>query len=130
MKTRGEEIVGVFERALGDLDALRLAHYEEAEVRGIVVELGSRVERFFKSAVWPGASGTDTLDTLINRLKSVGVDRGERQHLGVFRIRYKNAKHDPGTPVRLKQTVDITARALDACEGCCFQGPRHDIGAG
>ena len=63
--TRGEEMIGSFDKTLADLDGLRLEHYEDADVRLILVRLGSMVERFLKSAVWPDASAADTFDGLI-----------------------------------------------------------------
>jgi hypothetical protein len=122
MKTRGQEMLDIFDGALRRLDALRLAHYEEAEVRAIVIELGSRLERFFKSAVWPGALGAETLDTLINRLKSVGFDRAGRQQLSAFRIIYNDAKHDPFVSVQLKRAADVTLSARQAVSALISTG--------
>ena len=52
--TRGDEILDAFDAGLRELRAFELVHYAEADVRDVVLRLGSKMERFFKSAVWPG----------------------------------------------------------------------------
>lgn len=104
--TRGEEIVVAFDEACAALDALRLEHYEDVALRSIVERLGSRVERFFKSALFPNAVPSDTFDSLINRLKANGVDKATRGQLHALRELYNHAKHDPSVPVRLKRAAD------------------------
>lgn len=114
--TRGEEITAAFVAALAALDELRLEHYEETDVRSIVERLGSRIERFFKTAVFPGAAAADTFDTLINRLKSVGIDKSARAQLHALRDLYNDAKHDPSAPVRLKRAADTIAATRNAVQ--------------
>lgn len=114
--TRGEEILAAFSYALAALDTLRLEHYEDADIRLIVERLGSRVERFFKTAVFPGAAATDTFDTLINRLKAIGIDKTVRRQLHALRELYNDAKHDPAAIVRLKPSVDTIAASRTAVE--------------
>lgn len=120
--TRGEEITAAFEVALAALDELRLEHYEETSVRLIVERLGSRLERFFKTAVFPDAAATDTFDTLINRLKSVGTDKSTRAQLHALRDLYNGAKHDPAAPVRLKRAVDTITAARVAVQSLVATG--------
>lgn len=105
--TRGEEMIAEFDAALSALDRLRLEHYDDTDVRTIVERVGSKVERFFKSAIFPGSMATETFDTLINRLKSAGVGKSERQRLHALRELYNDAKHDPSKPMRLKPTNDV-----------------------
>lgn len=112
--TRGEEIDAAFDDALAALDALRLEHYEDATIRSIIERLGSRVERFFKTAVFPGAIAAETFDTLINRLKAIGIDKTVRRQLHGLRDLYNDAKHDPTAPIRLKRTVDMVTAARAA----------------
>lgn len=114
--TRGEEITAAFDDALAVLDTLRLEHYEDATVRSIIEQLGSRVERFFKTAVFPGAIATETFDTLINRLKAIGIDKTVRRQLHGLRDLYNDAKHDPTAPVRLKRSVDMVTAARAAVQ--------------
>lgn len=114
--TRGEEILSAFEDALAALEAFHLEHYEDAAIRSIVERLGSRVERFFKTAVFPGGVAADTFDTLINRLKSAGIDKAVRHQLHALRNLYNDAKHDPAVRVRLKHAADTIAAAQSAIE--------------
>jgi hypothetical protein len=109
--TRGEEMIGGFDAALAALDRLRLEHYEETDVRTILEQLGSKSERFFKSAIFPGSTGADTFDGLINRLKSTGVGKTERQQLHALRELYNDAKHDPTRPMRLKAASEVVIKA-------------------
>ncbi len=119
---RGDEMLDGFDEAIAQLERLRLEHYQELDVRKIVEQLGSRTERFFKSAVWPGAVATDTFDGLINRLKSVGVSKVVRSDLHAFRELYNDAKHDPNTPVRLKPATDVVVGARAAVQGLVAAG--------
>lgn len=112
--TRGEEILAAIEAALGLLDRLRLEHYEDDDIRTVVETLGSKVERFFKTAIFPGTPGKDTFDSVINRLKSAGVARIVRDQLHGFRDLYNDAKHDPDQRMRLKNAVDAICDARAA----------------
>lgn len=114
--TRGDEVIDAFLKTLAALDDLRLEHYEDAAVCSIIVNLGSRLERFFKTAVFPGARGEEKFDTLINRLKSLGVGKSVRYQLHELRELYNDAKHDPTTAVGLKRAVDTVAGARSAVE--------------
>lgn len=78
--------------------------------------MGSRLERFLKTAVFPGAVAVDKFDTLINRLKSTGMDKSARAQLHALRELYNDAKHDPTTPVRLKRAVDTIEAARSAVQ--------------
>jgi hypothetical protein len=98
------------------LDALSLEHYEDDDIRSVLETLGSRVERFFKTAIFPGAAVTDTFDTLINRLKSMGIDKTLRRQLHVFRELYNAAKHDPNTRIHLKLSLETVAMARAAIQ--------------
>ena len=91
------------------MDRLRLEHYEDAEVRAIVERLGSKLERFLKSAVWPDADANETLEGSISRLKAHCVSKSVRNALHSLRELYNDAKHAPGKPIRLKSAVDATA---------------------
>lgn len=120
--TRGEEVVAAFVEAQTALDDLRLEHYEDTAVRSIAERLGSRLERFFKTAVFPGAKTADSFDTLINRLKSLGIDKSVRGQLHALRELYNDAKHDPGASVRLKRAVDTIVAARSAVEALIATG--------
>lgn len=119
---RGEEIIAEFSEALSALDKLRLEHYEDTAVRSIVERLGSRLERFFKTAVFPGTTAADTFDTLINRLKSHGIHKSVRAQLHALRDLYNDAKHDPVAAIRLKRAVDTIAAARTAVEALVSMG--------
>lgn len=109
--TRGDEILQTFNDVLGALEGLRLAHYDDDQVRDIVQRLGSATERFFKSAIWPGSATDISLDGLINRLKQIGIGKEDRADLHALRELYNDAKHDPRAAVTLKRTLDIVTAA-------------------
>lgn len=109
VKTRGDEMLAAFEAAKADLDRLRLEHYEDGAVRAIVENLGSKLERFFKSAIFPTVATKTTSYVLINRLEEFGVNGDVRGKLHAFRELYNAAKHDPSHTIRLK----IASDALD-----------------
>lgn len=115
--TRGEEMIAELKAALSMLDSLSMEHYEDADIRTIVEHIGSKVERFFKSAIFPGSAASDTFDLLINRLKSVGIAKAERQRLHALRELYNDAKHDPNKPMRLKTAIDVIFGACTAIQG-------------
>lgn len=112
--TRGEEILAAIEAALSALDRLRLEHYEDDDIRTVLETLSSKVERFFKTAIFPGTPGKDTFDGVINRLKSAGVSKSVRDQLHGLRDLYNDAKHDPDRRMRLKDAVDTVEGARDA----------------
>lgn len=112
--TRGDEILASFANTLTALERLRFEHYQDNDVREAVEALGSKVERFFKSSVFPGSSGTDTFDGLINRLKTSGVSKTTRKELHDLRELYNGSKHDPLHPMRLKACIDIIQIARGA----------------
>ncbi|GFZ98669.1 hypothetical protein GCM10010923_03600 [Blastomonas marina] len=122
MVTRGDEVLAAFAAALAALDELRLEHYEDSAVRSIVERLGSRLERFFKTAVFPDAAASDTFDTLINRLKSLGIAKTVRGQLHSVRDLYNDAKHDPAASVRLKRAVDAISAARGGVETLIANG--------
>ncbi len=105
--TRGEEMKGVLEGAIADLERLHLAHYTDEDVRGIIEDVGSRTERFFKTAVFPGLDPATSFDTAINGLKSLGFSKVLRANLHELRELYNDAKHDPSKPIRLKVATAI-----------------------
>lgn len=117
VQTRGDEMLAAFDGAQAELKRLQLEHYEDAEVRAIVEGLGSKLERFFKSAIFPNSAATEHFDTLINRLKAAGVDKEVRGKLHTFRSLYNDAKHDPLHTIRLKIASDTLIGARSAMEG-------------
>lgn len=62
------------------------------------------------------AAATDTFDTLINRLKSLGIAKSVRGQLHAVRDLYNDAKHDPAASVRLKRAVDAISAVRGAVE--------------
>ncbi|MGP9820040.1 hypothetical protein ACTZWW_08495 [Salinarimonas sp. NSM] len=114
--TRGEEMISEFDSALAALEHLQLQHYSDADVRHIVERLGSKVERFFKSAIFPGSATTETFDVLINRLKSIGISKAHRGRLHALRELYNLAKHDPSQAIRLKNTMHSVLEARQSIQ--------------
>jgi hypothetical protein len=83
--TRSDEMMAAVERAIADLERLHLAHYGDEDVRRIVEDVGSRTERFFKAAVFPGLDPETSFDTAINRLKGMGFSKTMRGQLHALR---------------------------------------------
>jgi hypothetical protein len=104
--TRGEEILAVIDSAEQSLVALESIHYTSEDVRRIVQELGSRVERFFKSAVFPGVDPGMDFAGVINRLKAHGGHPKERRaKFHALRDLYNDGKHDPSIALKQRQAL-------------------------
>ncbi|RYC28382.1 hypothetical protein [Ciceribacter ferrooxidans] len=112
--TRGDEIIAAIANAESALAELRFEPYQDNDIRAIVDVLGSRVERFFKTAVFPGTPSSDTFDRVIGRLKSVGISTKLRDDLHALRELYNGSKHDPDQPLSLKAVLEIMQKAQDA----------------
>lgn len=112
--TRGDEIIGAISTAKTALEKLRFEHFQDNDIRAIVDVLGSRVERFFKTAVFPGTPSSDTFDRVIGRLKSAGVSTSLRDDLHALRELYNGSKHDPNQPLSLKAVIEIVQKSQDA----------------
>lgn len=122
-RVRGEEMKGALEGAIADLKRLHLAHYTDEDVRGIIEDVGSRTERFFRTAVFPGLDPATSFDTAINGLKSLGFSKVLRANLHELRELYNDAKHDPSKPIRLKIATDILNRCRSALENLIAARP-------
>lgn len=120
--TRGDEILATFAKAQADLGYLRYEHYQDDDIRAIVEVVGSKVERFFKTAVFPGSDVTDTFDRVINRLKSAGLGKNTRDDLHGFRELYNASKHDPLRALSLKATINTVQKARDAMKSLLTSG--------
>lgn len=114
MMTRGDEMLLSFAQALTALEELRLEHYVDDDIREVVEPLASKVERFFKSSIFPGTPGTESFDTVINRLKTSGVSKTTRKELYDFRELYNGSKHDPLHPIQLRTCIETVRIARDA----------------
>jgi len=112
--TRGEEMLSALDRAICELEALHLAHYSAEDIRRIVEDAGSRTERFFKAAVFPGLDSKTSFDTAINRLKAHGLDKQVRGSIHALRELYNTAKHNPSDPIRLKIATDVLTQTRSA----------------
>lgn len=107
-RTRGDEILAAIDAAKQALTGLESRHYTSEDVRRIVQELGSRVERFFKSAVFPGLDPKTDFAGVINRLKAYGGHPQERRDkFHALRELYNDGKHDPNAPVKLRNAIAI-----------------------
>lgn|GEM_PF-1218567 len=109
--TRGQEFMTSFNNEMAQLHSLQLTAFRDEDLRRIVETLGSRTERFFKSAVWPGQSTDVTFNTVIDRLKAAGIPKAARSKLHRLRELYNNSKHDPTSPLRLHDAVQVVAEA-------------------
>ena len=112
--TRGDEIIAATSNAKSTLEKLRFEHYQDNDIRAIIDVLGSRVERFFKTAIFPGTPSSDTFDRVIGRLKSVGISAKLRDDLHALRELYNGSKHDPDQALSLKAVLEIVQKAQDA----------------
>jgi hypothetical protein len=92
-------------------------------VRRIVEDAGSRTERFFKTAVFPGLDSKTSFDTAINRLKSLGFGKLVRGSIHGMRELYNTAKHNPFDPIRLKVATDVLSQTRSALEVVIRKGP-------
>ena len=99
------------------LVALEATAYTSEDVRRIIQGLGSKVERFFKKAVFPGLDAGVDFGGAINRLKAAGHTKEVRDKFHALRILYNEGKHDASVAIRQRQALlvvrDVRLAAQD-----------------
>lgn len=114
--TRGEEIVEGCGSTLTALGKLRFGPYSAPEISGLVEPLGSRVELFLKTAVFPASSGRAGFYHLIENLRSTGLHTGHIDNLHALREFYNLSKHQPGADLDLSDALTVVENARKALE--------------
>jgi multiple sugar transport system ATP-binding protein len=112
-KLGGEEIIAAVTASLANLRGLAHGPYARHNISRIVDPLGSRVETFLRTAVFPLSSRRDNFFHLVDNLGKTGIDQLSIDRLHALRGLYNDSKHDPPTPLLL------AAAHRDRRERCC-----------
>lgn len=114
MPTKGDALLKVVEDALKSLRELSQQAYEAEDISKIFQSLGSYIELFLRSTVFPLSGRGDTFKTLINDLANLGLHASEITKLDALRDYYNKTKHAVGFVPRLVEAVSILRGARDA----------------
>lgn len=114
--TRGEEIVARCNGVLNNLRKLSFAPYSSSDISKIIEPIGSAVELFLKTAIFPTSSNRSSFNDLIERLRSTNLHVAHLDNLHELRQFYNRSKHKPGADLDLSDALTVVENARKALE--------------
>lgn len=116
MRTKGQAFVDDLQSAVEQLKLLEDREHDPQDITDILVQAGTRMEFFFKDALFPDSTKQDDANSVINRLKSIGVAKGVREDLHAARVACNDSKHDPRFGISIPFAVDVLEKAVVAVD--------------